>query len=361
MYFSAPFPVEYLVLDTDYETYSLVYSCVNSINSFNSDQRTVFSWKLGRTNSLPQAAVTAINNTVNSIDVLDERYYEVIDRSPSGCFYFPEPNNSTVIFRGQCDGNIPVQANFDAYTGTWYGIESYPAPFQDGTCGTATYTLNEETGVVYVENTQVLNQVLDVQTGIAVVVDNAKLAVTFEVNGVNITTDYWILATDYTSYSLVYSCQNINDEYKQVNSWKLSKTRSLPAAAEPLINNVINNVQVLSQQYFVPEGHSDNDCFFYPDNEGGDVVLNGQCLPDSQVPAITNFNVNLFEGTWHEVARFPSDLQEGECATTNFSPGAQNSLTITQTTVENEFQTTNVIPGTVSADGRGVFSATIDG
>lgn len=81
--------------------------------------------------------------------------------------------------------------------------------------------------------------------------------------------------------------------FPTVNSWKLSRTQSLPLAAEPLINNAINNVQVLDQQYFVVEGQSEDDCFFYPDNEGGDVVLNGQCLPDSQVPAVSDFNVNL--------------------------------------------------------------------
>lgn len=79
--------------------------------------------------------------------------------------------------------NLLTSFFFLQYQGIWYNIESYPAPFQGGTCGTAEYTLDG--GVVIVRNTQVLNQVLDVQTGIAEVVGNAKLAVTFQVNNVS--------------------------------------------------------------------------------------------------------------------------------------------------------------------------------
>lgn len=85
----------------------------------------------------------------------------------------------------------------------------------------------------------------------------------------------------------------MNIHLPAVISWKLSRTQSLTPAAETAMNNVISNVQVLEQMYFVPEGQSEDDCFFYPDNNGGDVVLDGQCVPDSQVPAVTNFNSDL--------------------------------------------------------------------
>lgn len=73
------------------------------------------------------------------------------------------------------------------YTGLWHDIESYPAPFQMGTCSNAEYTLNAD-GTVFVYNTQVVNQVLDVMTGTAVLAStdgSARLRVTFLVGGVN--------------------------------------------------------------------------------------------------------------------------------------------------------------------------------
>lgn len=74
--------------------------------------------------------------------------------------------------------------------GLWHDIERYPAPFQNGTCGNAFYTL-QEGPVVDVFNTQVFDQTLDTINGFAVLdrVDasdtSAKLLVTFPVGGFN--------------------------------------------------------------------------------------------------------------------------------------------------------------------------------
>lgn len=73
------------------------------------------------------------------------------------------------------------------YLGVWYDIESYPAEFQDGTCGTAEYKLGSS-DTVDVTNTQVVAQRLDVIIGTAVVVSSdgsAKLEVTFPIRGTN--------------------------------------------------------------------------------------------------------------------------------------------------------------------------------
>lgn len=74
---------------------------------------TVWSWKLSRTKELTDAATNAINAKINSIDVLDQIYYQPRDQTRDGCFFYPEPVlGEPVIFPGQCDEQIPVVLDF---------------------------------------------------------------------------------------------------------------------------------------------------------------------------------------------------------------------------------------------------------
>ncbi|XP_037876122.1 chlorophyllide A binding protein isoform X2 [Bombyx mori] len=359
---SAAQPAEYWILDTDYVSYALVYSCANQGNN----RRRVWSWKLARENTLPQAAVTAINTVISRVDVLDQRYYQRVDRSDTACFYFPVPGGDSVIFRGQCEQNIPVVTNFDInrYLGLWYNIESYPTRFQPGTCNSAYYGAGTGNNIT-VYNTQVVNQQLQTISGTAVPTSNdgtGRYRVTFNIGGNDVSADYWVLTTDYSSYALVYSCANLDSERRQVYSWKLSRQPTLTAAANNAINTVINSILVLRQDYFIDRGHNERGCFYYPDNFGGDVILRGQCVAENQVQAVPNFNLNAFSGTWHEVARFPSNLQNGQCAATDYTVRSQNSFSVVQSIVRTERQFTTSIPSaTVPANGRGVISATIAG
>lgn len=73
----------------------------------------MWSWKLSRSNTLSQDAIIAINDAINNIDVIHESYYQKIDRTDTGCFYYPTPDSdSEVIFPGQCDDNIQAVNNF---------------------------------------------------------------------------------------------------------------------------------------------------------------------------------------------------------------------------------------------------------
>ncbi|CAG5005077.1 unnamed protein product [Parnassius apollo] len=353
-----PEQMEYWILDTDYDTYAFAYSCRN----INNETRRVWSWKLSRTRQLSDIAVTNINLIMSNTNVLNQRYYRNVDHSDDGCFYYPTAVPGTsVVFPGLCDESIPVVMNFNAteYMGVWYDIESYPQEFQIGTCATATYTLTQ-TGVE-VLNTQVVDQQLDTITATAVPASNdgsAKLTVTFPIAGTNatISSPYWILATDYSSYALVYSCSNINDEYRRVTSWKLSRQRSLTEAANQTINNVMSTIPVLRQQYYNERGHTEDDCFYYPDNNGGPVILDGVC---EEQAAVTGFDTSAFAGTWYEAARFPSELQAGQCAANQFTIRGQNDYDISHTVVSNERLTTLTGTATVSADGRGILNATL--
>ncbi|CAH2243005.1 jg19448 [Pararge aegeria aegeria] len=354
----SPEPATYWVLDTDYTSYALVYSCRNIGNQ----RRRVWTWKLSRTRELTENAKTKINQTVNAVDVLNEKFYISIEHSDASCFYYPIPDGNPVVFRGQCDQSIPVVMDFNAaaYMGTWYDVEGYPVQFQDGTCPSATYSLTS-TGVdVY--NTQVVDSWLDTIRGSAVLATSdgsAKLTVTFPIAGTNLTTStpYWVLGTDYSNYALVYTCINNDSERHRVASWKLSRAKTLNAGSKTAIDNLISTVPVLRQDYYVLRGHTEENCFHYPNNEGGPVIQKGQCEL-SGINITEKFNITAFTGSWYEISRFPSEIQDGECVSSEFSIDNQK-IQMRKNIVSNEEKTTLTGPATLSPDGRGIMTVTL--
>ncbi|KAK7944716.1 hypothetical protein WMY93_000444 [Mugilogobius chulae] len=116
-----------------------------------------------------------------------------------------------VIMPGRCP-QPAVQKDFDAarYLGTWFDITKLPMSFQKGQCSTATYTL-QSPGVVGVFNRELLaDGTINTITGTATAEDPsepAKLSVSFFENSPP--APYWVLDTDYESYTLVYSCTDL--------------------------------------------------------------------------------------------------------------------------------------------------------
>lgn len=86
----------------------------------------VFSWILSRNRQLTANATVQVNQVVNSIMDLNNRYFTQSNRSDSDCFYYPiAAPNQAVIFRGQCSDSIPVVQNFDATRVTIQTFQSY--------------------------------------------------------------------------------------------------------------------------------------------------------------------------------------------------------------------------------------------
>lgn len=58
------------------------------------------------------------------------------------------------------------------------------------------------------------------------------------------------------------------------------------------IETVIKSIDVLHQDYYINRGHSEDDCFYYPDNNGGPIILNGQCTDTENENYVVHVDVN---------------------------------------------------------------------
>ncbi|KAK2895858.1 apolipoprotein Da, duplicate 2 [Channa argus] len=154
--------------------------------------------------------------------------------------------NSQVIQPGRCP--VPaVQKKFDAsqYLGTWYEIQKLPNNFQLGECSTATYSLKSP-GVVDVLNRELLaNGTMSFIRGTAVAKDPAepaKLLVSFFETSPP--SPYWVLSTDYTNYSLVYSCTDLGS-LRMEFAWILSRQPILPEETIEDLQSTLSSIGVL--------------------------------------------------------------------------------------------------------------------
>ncbi|XP_051553247.1 apolipoprotein D-like isoform X4 [Myxocyprinus asiaticus] len=132
------------------------------------------------------------------------------------------------ISSGACP-QPPVQQNFDPtrYVGRWYEIMKIPSKFQLGECCQATYALSN--GIVLVRNDELLaDGTISFIEGTAKIVDEsepAKLEVSFFEDAPP--APYWVLATDYDNYTLVYACSEALGHHVEY-AWIMSRTRTLP-------------------------------------------------------------------------------------------------------------------------------------
>ncbi|KAJ8397581.1 hypothetical protein AAFF_G00438570 [Aldrovandia affinis] len=134
------------------------------------------------------------------------------------------------IHLGRCP-TPPVEQNFDLakYMGIWYEIQKLPAVFEFGKCNQATYTLLPE-GVVKVVNAELLcDGIVNDIEGTARM-KNASQPAILEVSFFEgaPSAPYWVLSTDYESYTLIYSCTNYLGFIYVDFAWIMSRFRTLP-------------------------------------------------------------------------------------------------------------------------------------
>jgi len=147
---------------------------------------------------------------------------------------------------GPCP-KVTTKANFDiqSYMGRWYDIEKYPNSFQNGKCGIANYTLLTD-GTVKVNNTEIGKDGAP-HTSIGQArpdpgaTEASRLQLRF--SSWQPWGKYWVLDTDYKTFSVVYSCSNylINRvEFLFV----LGRTPKLAPEVYHHINSLLNDMKI---------------------------------------------------------------------------------------------------------------------
>ncbi|XP_055978016.1 apolipoprotein D [Sorex fumeus] len=107
---------------------------------------------------------------------------------------------------------LPVQKNFNVtkYLGSWYEIEKIPTSFEQGSCIQANYSLKRNGNIKVINQEMRPDGTLNHLEGEAIqsnLTEPAKLGVKFF--WLMPWAPYWVLATDYENYALVYSCTTI--------------------------------------------------------------------------------------------------------------------------------------------------------
>ncbi|KAG5872376.1 hypothetical protein JTB14_018028 [Gonioctena quinquepunctata] len=133
---------------------------------------------------------------------------------------------------GKCP-EVKVVQNFQVgkYVGKWYEQEKYPFIFEiGGKCITAEYSANAN-GTVRVFNKQInlFGNPSSIEGNARLDSDNgeAKLLVVFPSVPVKVDAPYWVLATDYEQYAVVWSCSKIGPLVTEV-AWILTRERNPP-------------------------------------------------------------------------------------------------------------------------------------
>lgn len=106
---------------------------------------------------------------------------------------------------------------------------------------------------------------------------------------------YWIMSTDYTSYSVVYRCKAINalNECDEPRVWVYSRTQQLPAEKEALVDNVIAGLCI--NESALLEADQNNEC-----------PLDEECAIYSlEKKRKQNFDIQRFVGKWYETSWLP--------------------------------------------------------
>uniref|UniRef100_A0A182MWQ9 Apolipoprotein D n=1 Tax=Anopheles culicifacies TaxID=139723 RepID=A0A182MWQ9_9DIPT len=166
-----------------------------------------------------------------------------------------------IVFDRACPTGIEAKQYFsvESYLGKWYEIQRYESEFElNFDCVQVRYTDNED------ESVEVSNSAYNLFNGSTInVVGRAvlsfpdeeilqgKLNVSF-FGAPNDVSNYWVLDTDYETFSVVWNCQPLGNTQSEENFWVLSRTPTLPADTDVMfrIHNIMRRYIDRSQVRF---------------------------------------------------------------------------------------------------------------
>lgn len=148
------------------------------------------------------------------------------------------------------------------YLGTWYEISrSKYAPFQSGDCAQGNYSISPEGYIIVLNSEQRHGKRVSV-LGKAHTTDNPfRLKVSFSDSffGKFFQGDYQVVNTDYSTFSVVYSCTNFWI-FRMEFSWILSRTPHLPEDKKTELVSYLNSKLNISPQRLYFDNQDSDFC-----------------------------------------------------------------------------------------------------
>ncbi|XP_071181610.1 apolipoprotein D-like [Mytilus edulis] len=169
-------------------------------------------------------------------------------------------SNSQVISKGKCpDVKVVSDFKLSSYLGDWYEIYKFKADFENGqSCIHANYQKKANGHIQVYNRGQTEDGKITTAIGDGYNPDPnepAKLAIKF--SPVAPYGKYWVLDTDYTSYTLVYSCTDLFSVTHVEFAWILSRQRTLDAAISSRLFNIMKSYNIETSNF---SSENQTDC-----------------------------------------------------------------------------------------------------
>ncbi|XP_049939405.1 uncharacterized protein LOC126415640 [Schistocerca serialis cubense] len=299
----------YWVLDTDYETYSVVWACREPTDE--TSNITENSWILSRSAQLTTEQEQQVNERLEALGLPRSRYTDT-----------PQDSQQCNVTVSTCDKPAVTEFDTSKYQGVWYEIARLgEAPFEEGgQCITAEYTVAGD------NNVTVHNRLFSTAAGAFNDIigwaelddpDSGEAKLTVHFPGVPVTGPYWVLDTDYDSYSIVWACREPTDETSNIteNSWILSRSAQLTDELEQQVNDRLEAL-CLTRSRYTDTTQDPQQCS----------VRVSTC--DKAV--VTEFDTSQYQGVWYEIARLgEAPFEEGgQCITAEYTVAGENNVTV---------------------------------
>ncbi|KAJ8308898.1 hypothetical protein KUTeg_013772 [Tegillarca granosa] len=233
---SAQITSDYWVLMTDYINYAFVYGC--RVPFENGTCNEPDSWIWSRTQSLPESTMNLITKKMEEVCVDPTKYLATRQNNgfkresstnlieKSSLVYFKKLHESDRTTRKcpECRYKLTeVVKSFDVqkYTGNWYQLRIYKPNAKIGFTPKNTIhslTVRDNTGLDF--------------------------TITNRDNNEGLKLDYWVMGTDYVSYSVVYSClvPGANSTCSQAEVIVFGRKKSLSASDWEMVKKKVINV-----------------------------------------------------------------------------------------------------------------------